>query len=73
MIWSGLAHRVARQAQTGEWALADARQRWSMSRGYSTPTVVCLCALAFICGRFLDILPGLPEAQSGVRAPLSPS
>ncbi|KAK9841956.1 hypothetical protein WJX81_000879 [Elliptochloris bilobata] len=39
-----------------------------MSRGYSTPAVVCLCALAFICGRFLDIIPGLPEAHSGFRS-----
>jgi len=38
-----------------------------MSRGYSTPAVLCLCALAFVCGRFLDAIPGLPEAPSGVR------
>ena len=43
-----------------------------MSRGYSTPALVCLCALAFICGRFLDILPGLPEANTGVRLPFVP-
>ncbi len=43
-----------------------------MSRGYSTPALVCLCALAFICGRFLDILPGLPEANTGVRLPFLP-
>jgi len=45
---------------------ADALQAF-MSRGYSTPAVLCLCALAFICGRFLDAIPGLPEAPSGVR------
>ena len=42
-----------------------------MSRGYSTPTLLCLCALAFIVGRFVQQLPGLPEAGRRVSLTLS--
>ncbi|KAK9812646.1 hypothetical protein WJX72_001216 [[Myrmecia] bisecta] len=36
-----------------------------MSRGYSAPVVLCLCALCFVFGRFIKELPGLPEASKG--------
>lgn len=43
-----------------------------MSRGYSTPVLVCLCALCFIFGRFIQEIPGLPDTSKGVRfLPLS--
>lgn len=38
-----------------------------MSRGYSTPVLLCLCALAFILGRFVQQIPGLPEASRKVN------
>ena len=43
----------------------------AMSRGYSTPTLLCLCALAFIVGRFVQQIPGLPEAGRRVSLTLS--
>ena len=43
-----------------------------MTRGYSPAVVLCLCALAFVVGRFVQQLPGLPEVGAGVRAPSPP-
>lgn len=37
-----------------------------MSRGYTTTTLVCFCALSFIFGRFIQEIPGLPQTKSGV-------
>lgn len=37
-----------------------------MSRGYSTTAVICLCALAFFAGCFVQQLPGLPDVSTGV-------
>jgi len=34
---------------------------------YSTPLLLCLCALSFIAGRFVQQIPGLPESNRGVR------
>lgn len=34
---------------------------------YSTPVLLCLCALSFIAGRFIQQIPGLPESNRGVR------
>lgn len=34
---------------------------------YSTPLLLCLCALSFIAGRFIQQIPGLPESNRGVR------
>ncbi|KAK9906518.1 hypothetical protein WJX75_003233 [Coccomyxa subellipsoidea] len=36
-----------------------------MSRGYSVTTLLCFCALSFIFGRFVQEIPGLPQAPSG--------
>lgn len=32
---------------------------------YSTPLLLCLCALSFIAGRFIQQIPGLPESNRG--------
>ena len=34
---------------------------------YYTPLLLCLCALSFIAGRFVQQIPGLPESNRGVR------
>ena len=39
-----------------------------MSRGYTTSTLLCFCALSFIFGRFVQEIPGLPQTKSGVRS-----
>ncbi|CAK0751918.1 hypothetical protein CVIRNUC_002105 [Coccomyxa viridis] len=36
-----------------------------MSRGYTTTTLLCFCALSFIFGRFIQEIPGLPQTKSG--------
>ncbi|CAL5227680.1 g10688 [Coccomyxa viridis] len=36
-----------------------------MSRGYTTSTLLCFCALSFIFGRFVQEIPGLPQTKSG--------
>lgn len=36
-----------------------------MSRGYSAATLLCFCAFSFIFGRFVQEIPGLPQASSG--------
>ena len=41
-----------------------------MSRGYTTSTLLCFCALSFIFGRFVQEIPGLPQTKSGVRISL---